>query len=120
MRQLFTCLFFIIASNLFLSQNLYANSRFEYISDNRIESVKIFPNPIVDNAVLQISRDINLNESRVSVTFYNIVGKEIFKIAQVKDYEIVITKDNFKSSGMYFYQLRIDEKIQSTGKAIVK
>ena len=117
MKKLFTFLFIFISFNIFVSQNTFASSLF--VADLK-ESISIYPNPIATNATIKISNEINLQESNVNVVFYNIVEKEIFKISQIKNYEINISRDNFKTSGLYFYQLNIDEKLQSTGKVIVK
>lgn len=117
MKKLFTLLFIFISFNILVSQKAVAKSSF---APDLKEIVSIYPNPIATNATIKISNDINLQESNVSVVFYNIVGKEIFKIAQIKNYEINISRDNFKTSGLYFYQLNVDEKLQSTGKVVVK
>ena len=79
-----------------------------------------YPNPMSEEATVKIDQSVDLEGGKVSFLIYNIVGKEIFKISQIKNYEINISRDNFKTSGLYFYQLNIDEKLQSTGKVIVK
>lgn len=114
---------FLILSFIFLSlfaQQTLANTKFEYTTDNKSENIKVYPNPLVDIATIKISADIDLSENKVSIVFYNLLGKEVYKIAQVKEYDIKISKDNFKFNGVYFYQLKIDERVQNTGKLIVK
>lgn len=82
--------------------------------------VKFYPNPMTTNAVLKISEEVDLERSKVVVIFYNIVGSEVYKISNVRDYEQKIDRENFKSTGIYFFQLKVDETILSTGRITVK
>ena len=75
---------------------------------------------MVTDATIKISEDVDLDKNKVSIVFYNIVGSEVFRVNQIKDYEQKITKENFKNAGIYFYQLKIDEKIITTGRVTVK
>ena len=75
---------------------------------------------MVSDASIKISSDIDMERSKVSIVFYNIIGSEVYKIAQVKDYDLKINKDVFKNSGIYFYQLKVDESVMSTGRITVK
>jgi hypothetical protein len=120
MKKFFTLLTFIFSLCIFLVQNSYAYNKLEFILDNKTENIKIYPNPIVDDALIKISPDIDLVENKVSVVFYNLLGKEIYKIYQVKEYEIKLSKEVFRSNGVYFYQLKLDDRIQNTGKLIIK
>jgi hypothetical protein len=83
------------------------------------ELLKIYPNPVVSEANISITRDVDLDNSRVSITFFNIVGKEVFTIANVKDYSIRITRETFLP-GLYIFQLKVDEKVMSTGRISFK
>jgi hypothetical protein len=67
-----------------------------------------------------VSDDIDMENTKVSISFYNMVGSEVFRINQLKSNDIKILKDNFKNSGMYFYQLRVDDKIVTTGRITVR
>jgi hypothetical protein len=84
------------------------------------ELIKFYPNPMLTDANIVISEDIDLEKSKVTVVFYNIVGSEVYRINQVKDYEQKITRDAFKNSGIYFYQLKVDDKVTTTGRITVK
>jgi hypothetical protein len=86
----------------------------------RADLVKIFPNPVVGDAVVRIKEDVDLENSKVSIIFYNLIGSEVFHIQQIKDYDQKISRDNFKNAGIYFYQLKVDDKIVSTGRITVK
>ncbi|MBK9330029.1 MAG: T9SS type A sorting domain-containing protein [Sphingobacteriales bacterium] len=123
MRKTFTLLLLLFTA-IFISPQLSRASVFELSStDTRFgdkEVIKLYPNPMTSEANIKISEEVDLQFSKVSVVFYNIVGSEVFKISQVKDYEQKITRDIFKSSGIYFFQLKVDEKVISTGRITVK
>lgn len=124
MRKTFTILTLLFASIIFLPKfSTAANSLEASAIDARYgekDLIKFYPNPMITDATIKISEDVDLERSKVSVLFYNIVGSEVFKINQVKDYEQKITKDIFKNSGIYFYQLKVDDKIITTGRITVK
>ena len=124
MKKTFTLLLLLFAS-LFLTSNIsYAKIISEVSNyDTRYgdkDIVKFYPNPMTTDATVKISEEIDLERSKVSIVFYNIVGSEVYKVSQIKDYEQKITKENFKNAGIYFYQLKIDEKIITTGRVTVK
>lgn len=83
------------------------------------ELVKIYPNPVVSEATISVSRDLDLEKHKVSITFYNVVGKEVYKVSNVKEFEVRINREPFLP-GMYIYQLKIDDRTQSTGRITVK
>ena len=111
MRKTFTLLLLLSASLFFLPKYTNAASLLELSSvDARFgekELIKFYPNPMITDANIKVSDEIDLDKSKVSVVFYNIVGSEVYKIAQVKEYELKISRDIFKNSGIYFYQLKI-------------
>lgn len=124
MRKTFTLLLLLSASLFFLPKYTSAASLLEVASvDARFgekELIKFYPNPMITDANIKISDEIDLDKNKVSVVFYNIVGSEVYKIAQVKEYELKINRDIFKNSGIYFYQLKVDESVMSTGRITVK
>jgi hypothetical protein len=124
MKKTFTLLLLLFAS-LFLAPNISFAKIISEVSnyDTRYgdkDIVKFYPNPMTTDATVKISEEIDLERSKVSIVFYNIVGSEVYKVSQIKDYEQKITKENFKNAGIYFYQLKIDEKIITTGRVTVK
>ncbi len=123
MSKTFTFLLLLCASLIFLPKISTANS-FELSSIEvrfgEKELIKFYPNPMVSDATIKISDEIDLDRSKVSVVFYNIVGSEVYKINQVKEYDLKIIRDIFKSSGIYFYQLKIDDSVITTGRITVK
>ena len=82
--------------------------------------IKFYPNPMITDANIKISEEVDLERSKVSVIFYNIVGSEVYKINQVKEYDLKIYREIFKNAGIYFYQLKVDESVMSTGRITVK
>lgn len=124
MKKTFTLLLILFASLFFIPKTVSAKNSLEASNyDARYgdkDIIKFYPNPMTTDATVKISEDVDLERSKVTIVFYNIVGSEVFKVAQVKDYEQKITKDNFKNAGIYFYQLKIDDKIITTGRITVK
>lgn len=122
MCKTFTLLFLLFATIIFSPKISFATSSFE-ISDARYgekDVVKFYPNPMIADATIKVSDDIDLDRTKLSIVFYNIVGSEVYKIAQIKNYEEKISRDIFKSTGIYFYQLKADDKVITTGRITVK
>lgn len=121
MKRTFTFLSLLLAVLIFSAQPMRsANTMEATLTDMRADLVKIFPNPVVGDAVVRIKEDVDLENSKVSIIFYNLIGSEVFHIQQIKDYDQKISRDNFKSAGIYFYQLKVDDKVVSTGRITVK
>ena len=124
MNKTFTIIFLVCSSILYLPKLSNATNLIEISStDTKYgdkDIIKFYPNPMVTDATIKISEDVDLDKNKVSIVFYNIVGSEVFRVNQIKDYEQKITKENFKNAGIYFYQLKIDEKIITTGRVTVK
>lgn len=83
------------------------------------EWVRIYPNPVASEANISINRDLDLERSRVTITFFNVVGKEVHAISNVKDHEVRITRESFLP-GVYIYQMRVDDKVLFTGRISFK
>lgn len=123
MLKTFTILLLLSATLTFLPEVSAASSIELSSAEARYgdkDLIKFYPNPMLTDANIQISEDIDLERSKVAVVFYNIVGSEVFRINQVKEYEQKITRDIFKNSGIYFYQLKVDDKVTTTGRITVK
>lgn len=123
MRKTFTLLLLLSAS-LFIFPKLSNAANFELSAmETRFgekDLIKLYPNPMTTDANIKISDDIDLEKSKVTVAFYNMVGSEVYKFAQVKEYELKISRDLFKNAGIYFFQLKVDESVVSTGRITVK
>lgn len=125
MCRTFTTIILLFAMTIFLPKFSIAKSASFEVSatDARYgdkDLIKFYPNPLVSDATIKVSDDIDLDRTKVSIIFYNMVGSEVYRITQMKDYEEKITRDVFKNAGMYFYQLKIDDKVVSTGRITVK
>lgn len=83
------------------------------------ELVKIYPNPVVSEANISISNDIDLERYRVTIVFYNIVGKEVLRLTNIKEFDVRMNRDAFVP-GVYIYQMKIDDKVQNTGRISFK
>ena len=99
-----------------LTTSLHAQSNGKL---SNLDYVKIYPNPVTTEATISFNDGIDLEKSKVSITFYNVVGKEVLKISNIKESEVRFNRDNL-STGMYIYQLKVDDRTQSTGRIIVK
>lgn len=106
----------IIAVLLTVSGTVSAQSSSKF---DKTDYVRVYPNPVVTEATIRISDNIDLYKSNVSFTVYNIVGKEILKLSNIKQAEINFNSEKL-SSGMYIYQLKVDQRTQATGKFTVK
>lgn len=84
-----------------------------------VDMVKVYPNPITSEAIIKLGDNIDKENHKVSITFYNVVGKEILKLSNIRESEVRFNRDNFVS-GIYFYQLRIDDRTLYTGRVTVK
>ena len=124
MRRTFTLLLFLSVLMIFSTKNsAAATSMTSVYGDIRFgekELIKIYPNPMVTDATIKISEEVDFEKSKVAVIFYNIVGSEVYRLNQVRDSEVKISRDIFKNSGIYFYQLKVDESVLSTGRITVK
>lgn len=124
MRRTFTLLLLLSAMMIFSTKNSSAttsmSSTYGDIRFGEKELIKIYPNPMVSDATIKISDDVDFEKNKVAIVFYNIVGSEVYRINQVRDAEVKINRDIFKNSGIYFYQLKVDESVMSTGRITVK
>lgn len=115
MWKIFTYKLFLVVM-LSMSTSVFAQSNARL---GEVEYVKIYPNPVVSEATIKINDEVDLEKHKVSITFYNVVGKEVYKVSSLKEFEVRFNRDNFLP-GMYIYQLKIDDRTQSTGRITVK
>ncbi len=83
------------------------------------EFVKVYPNPVVNTATIKISKDLDLVNDKVSLTIYNIMGNEVYRLANVEEDLVSISHDKF-APGLYFFQLRSNNKVISSGRITFK
>jgi hypothetical protein len=90
------------------------NSPFSEINEIRNNlSVSIYPNPIVNTAILAFN---NPSSDKFTLTIFDSRGQQIRTISDISDNKVEIERQNLKS-GLYFYQLKSD-KIITSGKLI--
>lgn len=87
--------------------------------ENSLSSLKLYPNPTSQNATLEYSL---LENSKINITVYDIIGKEVLKIADenqnIGNYKVELNTSNLKS-GIYF--VKIDTALyKSTLKLIIE
>lgn len=77
--------------------------------------VSIYPNPIDENAVLQIT-----NSSAV-LTFrlFDVTGRVVMSIGNLSDGNVELSRNNLPA-GMYFYQVLNTNSVVSTGKLVIQ
>ncbi len=82
-------------------------------------SVKIYPNPIIENAIISFA-PASLNAfSKISFTLYDIKGREVKYIEQLMSSETSLARDQL-ANGIYIYKFVGDNKLLSTGKIILQ
>jgi predicted outer membrane repeat protein len=74
----------------------------------------IYPNPFNNSATIQLITNVKYSE----LNLYNMSGQKIKTINDISGDQIKIERENL-SSGFYFYELKQDKKIISTGKLII-
>jgi hypothetical protein len=77
-------------------------------------SVSIYPNPFDNTATLHIS---NVN-GNVSLAMYDVLGKEVKNIMNIKNENVLINRDNLPD-GIYFYQVKNNDSTIATGKIVL-
>lgn len=80
--------------------------------------VKVYPNPMTTEAAVKIDPSVDIESGKVSFVIYNIVGKEVFRINNIKTKELKIVNEDFLP-GLYFFQLSESGKTLSTGRISV-
>lgn len=82
-------------------------------------SVKIYPNPIVDNATISFD-PASLNAfGKISFTLYDINGKEVKYIEQLTSSETQLTR-GYLGNGIYIYKFVGDNNFLASGKIILQ
>lgn len=83
-------------------------------------SISIYPNPIVYEANITLDKSIVLSGNEVSIYFFNIVGEEVHQIENIQNHKLILSKEYFKKSGIYLYQLKVNGQVLKTGKINVQ
>jgi len=96
-----------------IDKNSLNTNQMEVATDFDVEN---YPNPITNEFVLKFKLQ---KTSKINLSFYNLLGEEVSKIIDNKsfDYGKHIIREPFRNlhltNGIYFYVLKIDEKVIS-------
>jgi hypothetical protein len=78
--------------------------------------INIYPNPVVYEANISLDKSIDLFESEVNLYFFNVVGEMVHAVESINHHDFRISKDHFKKSGIYLFQLQMNGEVLKTGK----
>ena len=79
-----------------------------------ILEVQAYPNPFMDMTKIEFP---NPGRSEYQLTVYNLGGKKVREIGQIRDSEIILTREDLKT-GFYVFELRGEKTYR--GKFVVK
>lgn len=79
-------------------------------------SVTFYPNPFKTSATIEVNPNADIKDMELQIL--DITGK-VIKTLTVDEYKITLNKDDL-NSGMYFYDLKIKNKVFSTGKFVIE
>jgi hypothetical protein len=77
---------------------------------------KLYPNPFSQTATLAFENPQN-NNHQLSV--FNTMGQLVMSIENIKGNKILIDRKELQS-GLYFYQLRNEERVIGSGKMMIE
>lgn len=80
--------------------------------------VSIFPNPFDNSATLSLDPELLRSAGPVSLTLFDIIGNQAGVSLNISSENYVLNRDGL-SNGVYFYQLKNEEKVFATGKLIL-
>lgn len=106
-----------VGSELYLDDIYFKSQKALGIGQNRIENngIKFYPNPFKGSAKIEIDNNIKLNDAELIVT--DLYGKIVERM-KVKSNSINIDLGN-RNSGLYFYQIKDNDKVIKSGKFVL-
>ncbi|MCH8902649.1 MAG: T9SS type A sorting domain-containing protein [Bacteroidetes bacterium] len=101
------------------TQRFYAESdnNFSHVASIPVKqpTVGIYPNPFTSFAIIEFDSYLLFQYDRLSLTLYNIIGKEVKRYDDLKENQVKITRE-FLPDGKYIYALRSESGMIKTGK----
>ncbi|MBA3971486.1 MAG: T9SS type A sorting domain-containing protein [Bacteroidetes bacterium] len=82
-------------------------------------SVRIYPNPVIDNATISFDAACLNAFGKISFTLYDITGREVRKAEQLTSSETSINR-GYLGNGIYIYKFTGDNNILASGKIILQ
>ncbi len=80
--------------------------------------LQIYPNPLNSRATLTIP-NIEQYPSGLKIVIYDILGREVRRIENIRTGEIEISRDNL-SGGVYLYKVLHEKDVLQTGKIMIR
>lgn len=77
----------------------------------------VYPNPMVDAAVINVSHETQLNNAELQI--HDMMGKQVRRIANINRNSVRVEREGLPA-GIYVYTLTQDENIIGTGKLMMK
>ena len=82
-------------------------------------SLKIYPNPIVENATIAFSPESLNAFAKISFTMYDVNGREVKHIEELTNAETELSRD-YLGNGIYIYKIVGDDYLLASGKLILQ
>lgn len=104
---------------LIMNATIWLASNSTTVSQSELNdfSIQVIPNPIQSSAIFRIGGSEQIKDGELIV--YDMLGKEITKIAEINEHEIVFNKGMLQK-GFYFFQLNNNQKPIGKGKFIIE
>ena len=113
--RIVVALFFLFSGLTAFAQQPSSGNNNETPFDVTYQSLKVYPNPVVSNAVLEFKL---LEPSRVQVTLLNILGAQVRNLVNEGRQSIQFSADQLER-GTYFIRLSINGDIIKTIRVAV-
>ncbi len=81
-----------------------------------LNNFKLFPNPMSNYSILEFNNSTSENHT---LKIYDIQGRIVRTITNIKSNQVIIKKDNL-INGLYFFQLYTNKKISIAGKLMME
>ncbi len=78
--------------------------------------IAVYPNPFNTSTTIKIPEELTIKDAEIKI--YDLFGKQIINIVNIKNQEIIIDRKEL-SNGIYFYKLINENETIGTGKLIV-
>lgn len=82
-------------------------------------SVKIYPNPIVEQATISFNPECLNAFEKISFTLYDVNGREVKFIKELNTSETTINRDDLRS-GIYIYKFVGNDHLLASGKVVLQ
>lgn len=84
-----------------------------------LNNVSVYPNPFSEYTVFDLKNIKKGSGDQISIRIYNILGNEMADYQNISAEKFIMKKDDL-SSGIYLYEIKMNEKIIGSGKLIIQ